>query len=175
MAEGGNVDVVLAGRLEDGLVGARADFAPSMVRVFTLIRWAHACTSAVGDRGIAHPGRASFLFDVGQVFVLEVAQGAEDRVRGRLAQAAEAGVRRPLRTNRSRRSRSRWVASPLVILVSSSYICAVPARQGMHLPQDSVMQNSMKKRATYTMQDVSSMTIMPPEPIMEPALIKTRS
>jgi hypothetical protein len=32
------------------------------------------------------------------------------------------------------------------------------------------MQNSMKKRATSTMQVVSSMTIMPPEPMMEPSL-----
>ena len=52
--------------------------------------------------------------------------------------------------------------------VSSVCICAVPARQGMHLPHDSVMQNSMKKRATLTMQEVSSITIMPPEPMIEP-------
>ena len=30
------------------------------------------------------------------------------------------------------------------------------------------MQKSMKKRATSTMLDVSSMTIMPPEPMIEP-------
>ncbi len=30
------------------------------------------------------------------------------------------------------------------------------------------MQNSTKNRATFTMHDVSSMTIMPPEPIIEP-------
>ena len=70
------------------------------------------------------------------------------------------------------RSRSRCVASPFVIFVSSSYICTVPARHGTHFPHDSVMQNSIKNRATETMQDVSSITIMPPEPIMEPALIK---
>ena len=57
---------------------------------------------------------------------------------------------------------------PEQIRVSKVCICAVPARQGMHLPQDSVMQNSMKKRATLTMHDVSSMTIMPPEPIIAP-------
>ena len=33
------------------------------------------------------------------------------------------------------------------------------------------MQNSMKKRATSTMQEVSSITIMPPEPMIEPTLI----
>ena len=32
------------------------------------------------------------------------------------------------------------------------------------------MQNSMKYLATSTMQEVSSMTIMPPEPMMEPTL-----
>ena len=32
------------------------------------------------------------------------------------------------------------------------------------------MQNSMKNLATSTMQEVSSMTIMPPEPMMEPTL-----
>ena len=32
------------------------------------------------------------------------------------------------------------------------------------------MQNSMKYLATSTMQDVSSITIMPPEPMMEPTL-----
>ena len=62
------------------------------------------------------------------------------------------------------------VPVPLQMRVSSVCICAVPARQGMHLPQDSVMQNSMKKRATLTMQEVSSITIMPPEPMMEPIL-----
>jgi hypothetical protein len=60
------------------------------------------------------------------------------------------------------------VPVPSQMRVSRVNICAVPARQGMHLPQDSVMQNSTKKRATLTMQEVSSMTIMPPEPMMEP-------
>ena len=32
------------------------------------------------------------------------------------------------------------------------------------------MQNSMKYLATSTMQEVSSITIMPPEPMMEPML-----
>ncbi len=40
---------------------------------------------------------------------------------------------------------------------------------GMHLPHDSVMQNSTKKRATLTMHEVSSITIIPPELIMDPA------
>ena len=51
-----------------------------------------------------------------------------------------------------------------------SCICTVPARQGIHLPQDSSLQNSMKKRAISTMQDDVSITINPPEPIIEPML-----
>src|ERR1035437_3199683 len=65
-------------------------------------------------------------------------------------------------------SRSSALASPMVMRRKMSYICTVPARQGMHLPQDSSMQNSMKKRATSTMHEDSSMTIRPPEPMMEP-------
>ena len=38
-----------------------------------------------------------------------------------------------------------------------------------HLPQDSSCTNSMKKRATSTMQLSSSMTISPPEPMMAPS------
>ena len=41
----------------------------------------------------------------------------------------------------------------------------------MHLPQDSLMQNSMKYRATSTIEERSSMTIMPPEPIIDPASV----
>src|ERR1019366_143280 len=63
---------------------------------------------------------------------------------------------------------SAGVASPAVIFSRMPCSCWVPARHGMHLPQDSLMQNSMKYLATSTMQDVSSMTIMPPEPMMEP-------
>ena len=46
----------------------------------------------------------------------------------------------------------------------------VPTRQGVHFPQLSSWVNSIKNRAISTMQVSSSMTIMPPEPIMEPAL-----
>ncbi len=48
----------------------------------------------------------------------------------------------------------------------------VPTRQGMHLPQDSSTLKSRKKRAISTMQLSSSMTIMPPEPIIEPMAIR---
>ncbi len=46
--------------------------------------------------------------------------------------------------------------------------CVVPTRHGTHLPHDSSRQKSMKYLATLTMQLVSSMTIIPPEPMNEP-------
>ena len=48
----------------------------------------------------------------------------------------------------------------------------VPIRQGVHLPQDSSTVKSRKNRAMSTMQLSSSMTIRPPEPIMEPMAIR---
>ena len=53
--------------------------------------------------------------------------------------------------------------------VRISSIRSVPSRQGTHLPHDSSLRNLRKYRATSTMQADSSMTTMPPEPIMEPA------
>ena len=50
-----------------------------------------------------------------------------------------------------------------------SYIRCVPLRQVKHLPQDSSLRKFMKYLATSTMQVFSSMTIMPPEPMIEPA------
>ena len=44
----------------------------------------------------------------------------------------------------------------------------VPSRQGMHLPQDSLVVKARKNLATSTMQVSSSMTTRPPEPIMAP-------
>ena len=51
----------------------------------------------------------------------------------------------------------------------SIHIWVVPTRQGVHLPHDSSRQKSWKYLATSTMQDVSSMMIMPPEPMNEPS------
>ena len=45
----------------------------------------------------------------------------------------------------------------------------VPSRHGVHLPQDSLRMNSMKYLRTSTMQERSSMTTRPPEPIMAPS------
>ena len=60
---------------------------------------------------------------------------------------------------------------PLPAQMSSSIlsICIVPNRHGVHLPHDSFVLKSRKNLATSTWQSPSSMTIMPPEPIMEPA------
>ena len=70
----------------------------------------------------------------------------------------------------SRRSSiSPSLPSPLVIRVRISSIRFVPMRQGTHLPQDSSWVKLRKKRAMSTMQVFSSMTIMPPDPIIEPA------
>ena len=46
----------------------------------------------------------------------------------------------------------------------------VPSRQGVHLPQDSSCTKSIKKRAISTIQEFSSITIAPPDPIMAPTL-----
>ena len=50
---------------------------------------------------------------------------------------------------------------PDLIRCRSRWSWTVPARQGMHLPHDSSMQNSMKNRATSTMLVSWSMTIIP--------------
>src|ERR1019366_2338152 len=72
--------------------------------------------------------------------------------------------------SQSSSSVERWpaVASRCTILSSRRCICTVPARQGTHLPHDSSMQNSMKYLATSGMRVDSSITIMPPEPMIEP-------
>ena len=69
----------------------------------------------------------------------------------------------------SSRSRSSSTPSPRQIFSSRLSICLVPTRHGGHLPQDSSQQNSRKNRATSTMQESSSMTTRPPEPMMEPS------
>lgn len=65
--------------------------------------------------------------------------------------------------------RSARLASPSQMRVSSMWSCVVPTRQGRHFPQDSSRQKSMKYFATSTMRVVSSITIMPPDPMIEPS------
>ena len=72
----------------------------------------------------------------------------------------------------SRSPRSASVPLPSVIRVTISYIRWVPSRQETHLPQDSSRRKLRKYLATSTMQVLSSMTIMPPEPMIAPASVR---
>ena len=56
-------------------------------------------------------------------------------------------------------------SSPATIRSITSTPRVEPMRQGVHLPQDSMAQNSMAKRACFAMSTVSSKTTMPPWPI----------
>jgi len=69
----------------------------------------------------------------------------------------------------SRSSMSPSLPLPRVMLVRISSIRFVPSRQGVHFPQDSSWQKSMKNRAISTAQESSFMTIKPPEPMMAPS------
>ena len=77
---------------------------------------------------------------------------------------------RIMRPNSSRLSRSASVPWPSVKALRIFSALSCPTRQGTHLPQDSEWVNSTKNRATSTMQLSSSITTMPPEPMMEPSL-----
>ena len=79
-----------------------------------------------------------------------------------------------LTTWASSSSRSRWARVPFPRQMSSriSYIRCVPLRQVKHFPQDSSLRKLMKYLATSTMQVFSSITIMPPEPMIDPALAR---
>src|SRR5512139_3823043 len=59
---------------------------------------------------------------------------------------------------------------PFVILVRILSICLMPSRHGVHLPHDSSFSKLRKYLATSTMQVLSSITIMPPEPMIAPTL-----
>ena len=69
----------------------------------------------------------------------------------------------------SRNSTSPSRPSPFEILVKTSSSASLPSRQALHFPQDSSLVNWTKNLDTSTMQVSSSMTIMPPDPIMAPA------
>ncbi|MBA7536828.1 hypothetical protein ES705_29093 [subsurface metagenome] len=60
---------------------------------------------------------------------------------------------------------------PVQILFKILSICLNPSRQGTHFPQDSWERKSTKYLATSTIQVSSSITIIPPEPIIEPASV----
>ena len=100
---------------------------------------------------------------MGLVLVPEIADGGKDGVGGRLAQAAEGAVLDAYA------QLLQQLDVPFLALASQirsriSFIRVVPMRQGTHLPQDSRAVKSRKNRAMFTMQVLSSMTTMPPEP-----------
>jgi hypothetical protein len=64
------------------------------------------------------------------------------------------------------------VPFPSVILLTISHMRWVPSRQETHFPHDSSRRKFRKYRARSTMQVFSSMTIMPPEPMMDPAWLR---
>ena len=61
------------------------------------------------------------------------------------------------------------MARPAVTSSRISHILCVPLRHVKHFPHDSSFRNFMKYFATSTMQVWSSMTIIPPDPMIEPA------
>ena len=101
----------------------------------------------------------------------EVLDGGEHGVGAGLPQPAEGGIL-DVWPICSRSSISPSCPSPLVMRVRISSMRLVPIRQGTHLPQDSSWVKARKKRAMSTMQVFSSMTIMPPDPIIEPTWVR---
>src|SRR3990170_691355 len=71
----------------------------------------------------------------------------------------------------SRSSMSPSRPSPFVIRVRMVRSVLFPILQGTHLPQDSSSVNSRKNLAMAGMHVVSSMTTMPPDPMMAPVLL----
>jgi hypothetical protein len=60
---------------------------------------------------------------------------------------------------------------PAQILSRISSIRFVPIRQKVHLPHDSFCVKCRKNRATSTIQVESSMTTLPPEPMIAPVAV----
>ena len=133
-------------------------------------RAAHALSDDfVVDQAPRSAGRAALLGDVGQVFVAEVRQRAEDRI-GAARPSPQSEDFLISRASRFSLSMSSIVALPAVMRSRISIIRSVPSRQGVHLPHDSSCEKVMKNLAISTMQSSSSRTIMPPLPMIEPAL-----
>src|SRR5690606_6223309 len=72
--------------------------------------------------------------------------------------------------SQSSRSSVRFAVSltPPRIRSMTSTPRTAPIRHGVHLPQDSIAQNSIAKRACWPMSTVSSNTTIPPRPIIAP-------
>ncbi len=116
---------------------------------------------------------AALFIDMSLIFVAEVTKGGKDGVGSGLTQSAKSGGLYGL-------GKLLKLFDVAVLAFSGgnsriSSILLVPIRQGVHLPQDSSTVKSRKNLAMSTMQLSSSITIRPPEPIMEPMAIRCRS
>ena len=124
---------------------------------------------AEADERLADPGRAALVVDVRLVLVAEVAQRRQHRVgRGR-AERAQRRVFDRVGQLLEQVDGLRRAAALGDVVEQDRAACASPSRHGVHLPHDSSLRKRRKYRATSTMQVCSSITIMPPEPIIEPA------
>ena len=120
----------------------------------------HACRRPAGQRCLA---------DVGQCTRRGSSAACSAPGWARSGPARTGWCRFTMSHSSSSSSRSRCVACRRVILREQLVHLHGAGAAGMHLPHDSSMQNSMKNRATSTMHAVSSITIMPPEPMIEPS------
>src|ERR1019366_7241702 len=175
IAQRGDEDIVLTGDFENGLIFAGADLAAidgQRLDADGSAR-AHRVTSAPLASSVVlqvpagQPSPVTWASYSSRKYFSVVTMGL-----GAFCPSPQSAVLRTSSHSSSSSATSAGVASPAVIFSRMPCICWVPARHGMHLAQDSLMQNSMKYLATSTMQDVSSMTIMPPEPMMEPILAR---
>src|SRR5581483_3901030 len=175
VAQRRNEDVVLLRDFENGLVGAStAVAAVDLERGDLILRRLHAPTSAGLALGLAclisqtpagHRCSSMCAAYSSRKYFSVVTTGL-----GALWPSPQRLVFRTVSQSRSSSARSSAVPVPLVMRFSISCMCTVPTRQGMHLPHDSVQQKSRKYLATSGMHDVSSITIRPPEPMIDPTL-----
>ncbi len=136
-----------------------------------------AALALVGDdlimkQGFADAGRAFLIHDMRDVLVPEEFEGGEYGIRSGLAQSAK-GIRLDIMAQLLQLVDILQRAVALGDLVEASRADAwCPPGRGVNLQQDSSTVNSRKNLAISTMQVSSSMTIRPPEPIMQPMAIR---
>ena len=116
----------------------------------------------------ADAGSASLRDDVIFELIAEVPHRCQHRVRRRLAQPAQRALA-DVAAQLVQHVHVPSVPAPSVIAFRMRRHLFSPTRHGMHLPHDSECVNSMKYRATSTMQLSSSITTMPPEPMIDPS------
>src|ERR1019366_1815708 len=140
IAQGGNEYVVLAGDFENGLIFAGADLAAIDGQRLDAdgIARAHKVTSSlVLHVPAGQPSPVTWASYSSRKYFSVVTMGL-----GALCPSPHRLVLRTSSQSSSSSATSAGVASPAVIFSRMPCICWVPARHGMHLPQDSLMQNS---------------------------------